>query len=259
MNFEKLAPLADDVFTLAMKLRNPVKKTPETKEKKASSLDLALGQLLMKFGPSMQKHAALDFFTYRLDKELLDQQALGAPFCKLASRSGLDPWQMARRIVESYVNIEKVASGPYSKAKELAQFYVQWADQIVKQAGFISNMKGVASAMAAKPAAPMAAVQKTKSFVGNMKNVSAATNRAGQMSAYGKPAAVASQPAAAVQKTQKLMTPYGKPAAAGAGAGATPGKPSQLGNVLAGTAVLGGVGLGANAMLGSDSNAQPQY
>lgn len=104
---------------------------------KQASLDQTLGLLYQKYGPSLQKHAASLF--YELDKTQLDNEALGAQFCKLAKATGVDPWSMARQIVTSYPNIVKTAASSFSPEQELASFYVSWVEELTKGAGSLSS------------------------------------------------------------------------------------------------------------------------
>jgi hypothetical protein len=121
--------------------------SPGLKKKSASfqsseMLDQVLGALYVKYGPSFQKRASTGSYAYALDKTHLDKEALGAPFCKLASASGLDPWVMASQVVKGYDSIEKTASGPPSKEQELASFYMTWSKSLVKSAGVLSSIAG---------------------------------------------------------------------------------------------------------------------
>lgn len=173
---------------------------------KQAALDQTLGKLYREYGPSLQKHAAARFYS-TLDKAQLDQAALGAPFCKLAAASQMDPWKMAVQVVRSYPNLVKTASGRPSQVQELAQFYVDWGDEILKSA-------------AVRPAAGL--FSKLKTFVGGkptpkIPSVSpeaqAATSRSKQLksrileqrTAAGKPipASIQSAPAPKVTKPQR--------------------------------------------------------
>jgi len=108
---------------------------------KQASLDHALGLLYQKYGPPLQKHAALEFFNYSLDKSFSDKEGLGQGFCKLAEASGLDPWHLALKVATNFPNIQKLAFSSPSKEQEVASFYVSWADGILKKAGILSSIR----------------------------------------------------------------------------------------------------------------------
>ena len=86
--------------------------------------------------PDMEKSASAMYF-YDLQAPVLAEEALGAPFCKLASATGCDPWYLADQVaerLESFEVLSKQASDP--RVQELAQFYSQWADELEKTALF---------------------------------------------------------------------------------------------------------------------------
>jgi len=129
------------------------KKLTAENEKKAS-LDAALGALFLEYGPSLSKHASVAF----LDNLSADQraiEALGAEFCKLASMSGVDPWVQARRVVDRFEVFSTQESG------QLGQFYMSWADEMIKSAGPMQAMgqavQKLKSMAAARKLAPYAA------------------------------------------------------------------------------------------------------
>lgn len=109
---------------------------------KQASLDKALGSLYLRYGPPLEKHAALRFFGYSLDKDRLDEEALGVPFCKLARASRTDPWVMAQRVVQGYPTLMKSASS--LGVKELAQFYDSWAGNMIKKANVLTGIGNIA-------------------------------------------------------------------------------------------------------------------
>lgn len=115
----------------------PKYKAPITPwHEKQSALNLALGQLWSEGPGQFPKHAAASYFTYRVNKDERDQNALGSGFCKLAHHIHKEPWDLAKEVVRSYRGMEylaKTASNP--DQRELAQFYVAWSDGIIKKAG----------------------------------------------------------------------------------------------------------------------------
>lgn len=131
---QRLAPFVDDVAMLAARLgtKKP-SSAPVPAKIKQASLDQALGALYQEYGPTMQKHAAARFYS-SLDKAQLAQEALGAPFCKLAQASRMDPWKMASQVVRGYLGFIKTASEGSSVEQELARFYVDWGDEMMKRA-----------------------------------------------------------------------------------------------------------------------------
>lgn len=113
--------------------QGPPYKGPITSKYKAASLDRSLGVLYSAYGPPKTKHAAANYFFYEVNRGERDVEALGAPFCKLASQSGMDPWDMALGVVRQFDVLEKAASrrGPEG---DLARFYMAWADEMEKKA-----------------------------------------------------------------------------------------------------------------------------
>jgi hypothetical protein len=112
-----------------------------SQHEKQASLNLALGQLWNKGPGQFSKHAAAGYFTYRINKNERDQGALGRSFCKLAHHIHKEPWDLAKEVVRSYRGMEylaKTASNP--DQRELAQFYIAWADGIIKKAGIWDTM-----------------------------------------------------------------------------------------------------------------------
>lgn len=105
-------------------------------EKKSSVLTDSLNVMWAEFGPrdGMEKNAGLEYF-YDLQRDELDVDALGAPFCKLASSMGKDPWELSCEVednLDAFEVLSKTASD--DQVRELAQFYVDWADEMEKVA-----------------------------------------------------------------------------------------------------------------------------
>jgi hypothetical protein len=285
----RYAHLADDVAILGARVAGmePQKK-PALKPKplaKQASLDQALGCLYQEYGPALQKHAAADFYA-NLDKDRLTLEALGTPFCKLAAVSQLDPWVMAARVVRSYDNLVKAASGQPSQAQELASFYLAWGDEMEKKAGLIGNTLSRAKAVGSALFGQKGALRSARHLAGqgvvksempgaleqvgqtlkkqdalqrmgggdiargqqlHTENVAARQARTSQ-AASNAPGTVAAE-----QKFFGQALPTGNPAAA---------QPSPMGDYLLGAATVGGLGgLGGLGYLtsGDDSQPQPQY
>jgi len=127
----------------------PKYKAPITPwHEKQSALNLALGQLWSEGPGQFSKHAAASYFTYRINKDERDQNALGSGFCKLAHHIHKEPWDLAKEVVHSYRGMEylsKTASNP--DQRELAQFYVAWGEGIIKSAGLWDKMIGGARSL----------------------------------------------------------------------------------------------------------------
>ena len=97
-------------------------------------LNMALGALYSEYGPPLEKHATLDYF-YRATKNERDREALGPQFCKLAGAMKKNPWELAADVVRHYSAFENIAkTAGNAQQRELAAFYIQWADGIVKRA-----------------------------------------------------------------------------------------------------------------------------
>jgi len=261
---------------------------PSAPAVKQASLNQALGSLYTKYGPPLQKHAAATFFNYSVDKDRLDQEALGRPFCKIASASGVDPWDMALMVVKGYPSVEKMAAAKRSQEQELASFYVSWANDMLKKAGLLdSGIKavravkaGVGAAIpkssktlanqaihaaetagAAIPGPRQGVIQSVKGSLAHSNTLQQAGGgsiRRGEQLAKADPGIL--------QATQHpVMHPGTPPAAAGGAAPARAGvkvkatKPSELGNYLRGAGVLGGLGLGGAAMMSGGEEPQQAY
>lgn len=185
-------------------------KTLQGKNKKAM-LDQALGNLYRAYGPPLQKHAAAEFFFYELESERREQQALGQKFCKLASASNMDPWQMAKKVVDRLEDFEKMATttGPTA---EIAKFYVDWSNGIIKQAAIagmigrgvakLKNTFGIGRSTMQMPAQQAVHAQQAKA----MQGTAAATKQRliAQRTAAGQPMPSSMQRAVPKQQRQNM-------------------------------------------------------
>lgn len=102
----------------------------------AEDLSISLCQAWLSHGPpeGFEKNAAVEYF-YDLQKEHLDREVLGENFCKLASAFDQDPWLLADDIVDNFEVFQvltKTAAG--TPTSELAQFYMDWAEEMEKRA-----------------------------------------------------------------------------------------------------------------------------
>ena len=102
------------------------------KSKKAE-LDLALGYLWAHEGPGQTKHAAANYFGYRINREARDHDTLGPAFCKIAEAFHSSPWDLAIEVVKHYPELEK-------QADKLSAFYMRWAAHMVKKAGLLGSI-----------------------------------------------------------------------------------------------------------------------
>ena len=282
-----LAGNAPGTVARTQRLQKVLKETPQmTLPTKQASLDRALGSLYTEYGPPLQKHAAVTFFNYTLDKDRLDQEALGKSFCKMASASSIDPWVMAHRVVRSYANIVKMASGRPSQAQELAKFYVGWADEMIKKANILTSMGNLASKAKAVGGAVLPSLQSSKTLATkgviksempamgqrvnrSMSKQQALQNMGGGSVARGKQ--LHQQGIAEGRMKADLQSQGWTPPAQAAQPrviqGAPPPAPTQAaqpaaqqtpwGDYLRGGAVVGGLGLGGAAMMGGEP--QPAY
>lgn len=114
---------------------------------KTASLKASLDVLHAHFGPPMTKHAALNCL-YQTQKPELDTEALTPKFCKLATASRLDPWDMAYTAVKNYSRFEKLAAHTDPRYRELGQFYLNWADEMVKRASILRGLMNAPTALA---------------------------------------------------------------------------------------------------------------
>lgn len=246
---------------------------------KQASLDAALGALYRHYGPTLNKHAAAAFFDSR-DQDRMDREVLGAQFCKMASVTGVDPWAMAVQIVKGYSNLEKLASSRSAQERELAGFYLSWADEMVKKANpftSLGNLASKAKAVAGAVAGPQGALRSTKHLAaqgvvkgergGIGQQIGKALHRQGQLQEAGggsiaRGKALQDQALAQRGMKQELLQKGWTPPAPGARPGTRSGtkvratKPSELGNYLRGAAVLSGLGVGGAAVMGG-GNEQP--
>lgn len=116
-------------------------------EDKTAALKESLDVLRGHFGPPMTKHAALNGL-YQTQKPELDVEALTPEFCKLAAASKLDPWDMAYAAVKNYPRFEKLAAHSDARYRELGQFYLTWADEMVKRANLLRGVMNAPTAVA---------------------------------------------------------------------------------------------------------------
>jgi hypothetical protein len=80
------------------------------------------------FGPGMEKSAE-ETFMDRLTREHQDVDIFGPKFVKVAEMQGEDPWSLAYQVGVYLDGLEKAAA----QGMPLAQFYVSWADDLVKE------------------------------------------------------------------------------------------------------------------------------
>jgi len=113
-------------------------------------LDIYLGALWDAYGPpqGIEKNAGAEYF-YKLAKPARDEEALGPKFCKLASAFRRDPWDLALEVIDIFDGLPKVASmSPSPKERELAQFYLDWSQDIEKRARLGGLVRAVGGGLA---------------------------------------------------------------------------------------------------------------
>jgi len=111
-------------------------------QKRGSDLRNDIVNRAMSCGEAMEKTAAEQYF-HDLRKLHQDVDMLGAKFCKLACGIGRDPWELALEVADhfpAYAVLSKTASDP--KARELAEFYLDWSDEMEKTAFLGAIQKG---------------------------------------------------------------------------------------------------------------------
>jgi DNA-binding ferritin-like protein len=246
---------------------------PPPVKSKVASLDRALGALYQKYGPPLEKHAAATFYG-TLDKDRLDREALGAQFCKLASVSGMDPWKLATQVVVNYPKLTKLAhSSAQSRAGELAQFYTDWADGLLKRANLLDAPIRAARAL---KAGARAIVPKSSKSVMNQAVHAAESGAAipearkgvmGSMrDSWGHTKALQNAGGGNLRRGEALVKEdpsllhagVHSPATAPTVAPTPPVEESGHGDLTRGAMILGGLGLGGAAMFGGrDEPPQP--
>lgn len=92
-------------------------------------LFVCLNRLFEEVGPPLEKTAEA-LFMDRLTREGEDLETFGPEFVKLSELQGLHPWDHAYRVAFFYPELEKAAEAGFP----LSQYYVQWADDLVKTA-----------------------------------------------------------------------------------------------------------------------------
>jgi len=260
-------------------------KTVEASSKKAS-LHSALVALHNEYGPPKVKHAAANYFFYDINRGERDAEALGAPFCKLAARSDVDPWDMAMGVTIKFEQLEKMAQAR-GAGGDLARFYMSWADEIVKKAGLLDTAIRVGRAAKAGVGAAIpksskslmnAAVkaeqagaqipartgvrQAVKSSLAESRALQQAGGgsiRRGEQLAKADPGLLSAGRQPPITYAPPPAAPTGAASAAGAGMKTAPQGMSRAKKLLLGTA--GGLGLGAG--IGGASYAlspsEPQF
>ena len=170
--------------------------------KTAESLNFsdALDVLWVAYGQpgDLEKNAAAEYF-YNLKKPVLDLEAFGSQFCKLSSVVGYDPWALACEVedhLDAYRLLSKTASDP--QTIELAQFYVNWADGIEKDA-FLPALGRLAGR----------AVGAMKKIPGAISRVASGGKKAITEAAAGAAATVKNAPAAVAKNVRETATRTG--------------------------------------------------
>jgi len=105
-------------------------------KKRASDLRNDIVNRAVHCGEGFEKTAAEEYF-HGLRKTETDAEMLGPKFCKFAHGVGKDPWDLALEIADNfpaYAVLSKTASDP--RARELAEFYLDWVDEMEKTAVF---------------------------------------------------------------------------------------------------------------------------
>lgn len=232
---------------------------------KAAALKLSLDILHEHFQTPMSKHAALNSL-YEKQKPGLDAEALTPEFCKLAAQSGLEPWRMAYLAVRSYQDFEKLASHSNGVYRELGQFYLNWADEMVKRASLLTGISNVAQTGAravrsgAKALGSRLQTSKGLAEKGIIKSELPTTGQAVRQS-LGESRALIAEGGGSLSRGRQMIRQHGPataPAATAPAVTAAPeataqgmglGKKLLIGTGLTGAGV-GGTALGMNAMLG---------
>lgn len=270
----RYAHLLDDIAMVAARLgshKTESLKSP-TSETKQASLDQALGVLYGAYGPTLQKHAAADFYA-SLDRAQLAREALGVSFCKLAQASQTNPWKMASQVVRSYPSLVKVATGCPSPAQELASFYLAWGDEMEKKSNLlttgISNLASKAKAVGGALLGQKGALRSAKHLAeqGVLKSeVPGVAKQVGQ--ALKKQQTLQQMGGGSIARGQQLHAQNAAERAAKFGPKGVPAQPQTAapiptgpttGQMLTGAGILGAGGLGAGYMMSGDEQPQPAY
>jgi hypothetical protein len=112
-----------------------------------------LAVLYDQYGPPIEKTAEAQYF-YRATARDRTVEALGRDLVKIATNLKVEPWSLAIRAARSIEGLQKVAArtGPY---QNIAQFYVDWANDIEKRAANPANLLragfGTAKSLIARP------------------------------------------------------------------------------------------------------------
>jgi hypothetical protein len=104
-------------------------------QKRASDLRNDIVNRARYCGEGTEKTAAEEYF-HNLRKPEADAEMLGPKFCKLAHGIGQDPWSLASEVADNfpaYAVLSKTSSD--SRVRELAEFYLDWVDDMEKTAG----------------------------------------------------------------------------------------------------------------------------
>ena len=101
----------------------------------------------------VEKNAAARYFESLRQPEI-NSDVLGADFCKVASATGRDPWELAYEVAP---HIEKMAENDSS----LARFYVNWAEEMEKKASIGGLWRGAKAGVGAlSRGAPKASISR---------------------------------------------------------------------------------------------------
>jgi hypothetical protein len=150
----RIALKARQALAASQRVLGKPQSSPHLGKRDMKKVDRATTALraLTSLRPSHIKSASARYF-YELQAPSTEE-LLGKPFCKLAGSMGRDPWELAEEVVcclDRFEGLGKTASDP--RARELAQFYCVWGEDLEKQAAnWFSGLKAVGKNLLSKAA-----------------------------------------------------------------------------------------------------------
>lgn len=247
-------------------LEEAQEKTSSALQKRAADLRNDIVNRALHCGESLEKTAAEEYF-HGLRKAETDVEMLGTKFCKLAHGIGKDPWELALEVADNfpaYAVLSKTASDP--KARELAEFYLDWSDEMEKTAFLggamriakagvkapwtsAGRMRQATKAVQAGKSAPVARspMQAMKREAANVKKVKV---QGGGSYSRGQKLVGERQAGIAAKRAKPPVTQGPPPAAPAVAPAAEPGALAR-----AGQAAKQGLGTGAKTLIGGGAVA----
>jgi hypothetical protein len=159
-----------------------------------TKLSTVLDNMWMVDPPPMPDEKTASAYFYDLRRPAIDHKFFGPQFCKLAAAFEEDTWSLAGDVEDNLAAFDHIAKHGSGQSQELAQFYVNWADEMIEKTAFLGRLAAGAGRLASRVFGRGAAKAGTQ------------VAKAGRTAATGTPGQVAKMTGRAVPKaTRKAM------------------------------------------------------